>query len=252
MNLKPQVLEYATRLGDDSLILGHRLSEWCSNAPFLEEELALANVALDYIGRARLYYSYAATLDEPGTTEDDFAFSRHQRDFSNLLINELPKGDFAYTMLRQLFIDQYNMLYLPVLAKSENESLAGIAEKAIKETTYHLRRSHEWTLRLGLGTGESHRRAQTAIDELWGYTHEMFDLDEIEIELVAAGIGVDSRQIKVEWESRVKAILDRAELNIPDEKWEVKGGRQGYHTEYLGHLLTEMQSVHRAYPGLEW
>jgi len=157
--MKDKIVEYATRLGDDSLVLGHRLSEWCSNAPFLEEDLALINVALDYIGRARMFYGYAAELSADGRGEDDFAFMRDQREFSNLLIHELPKGDFAFTMLRQLFIDLFNSLFLPRLAESGDATLAAIAAKAVKETRYHLRRSHEWTLRFGLGTEESRARA---------------------------------------------------------------------------------------------
>ena len=250
--MNDKILEYTTRLGDDSLVLGHRLSEWCSNAPFLEEDLALINVALDYIGRARMYYGYAAELAGDGKTEDDFAYMRDQREFSNLLINELPKGDFAYTMIRQLFVDVFNSLYLPRLAESKDERLAAIAAKAIKETRYHLRRSHEWTLRFGLGTDESRERAQRAIEDLWGYTHEMFESDELERELVAAGIAVDSAALKDEWQQRVTAILDEAELKLPTGEWAVRGGREGYHTENLGQLLNEMQSVHRAYPGLEW
>ncbi len=250
--MNDKILEYTTRLGDDSLVLGHRLSEWCSNAPFLEEDLALINVALDYIGRARMYYGYAAELAGDGKTEDDFAYMRDQRDFSNLLINELPKGDFAYTMIRQLFIDVFNNLYLPRLAESKDERLAAIAAKAIKETRYHLRRSHEWALRFGLGTDESRERAQRAIEELWGYTHEMFEPDELEKALVDAGIGVDSGALKHEWQRQVTAILEEAELELPTEEWAVRGGREGYHTENLGQLLNEMQSVHRAYPGLEW
>ncbi len=247
-----KIQQFATRLGDDSLVLGHRLSEWCSNAPFLEEDLALINVALDYIGRARMYYSYAAELAGDGKTEDDYAYMRDQREFSNLLINELPKGDFAYTMLRQLFIDVFNSLYLPRLAESNDERLAAIAAKAVKETRYHLRRSHEWALRLGLGTDESRERAQHAIDDLWGYTHEMFELDALEQELADAGTGVDSAALKSEWREQVSAILAEAELDVPTAEWAVRGGREGYHTENLGQLLNEMQSVHRANPGLQW
>lgn len=250
--MQDRILEYATRLGDDSLVLGQRLSEWCSNAPFLEEDLALMNVALDYVGRARMYYAYAAELAGDGRTEDDFAYLRDQREFSNLLINELPRGDFAFSMIRQLFIDVFNGLYLPRLAESGDARLAAIAAKAIKETRYHLRRSREWALRFGLGTDDSRARAQRAIDALWGYTHEMFDLDALESELAEAGIGVDNRALKAEWERQVGAILAEAELAIPEEQWAVRGGREGYHTESLGHLLSEMQSVHRAYPGCEW
>ena len=250
--LKPLILEYTTRLGDDSLVLGHRVSEWCSRAPFLEEDLALANTALDYIGRARMYYGYAAELAGGRHTEDDFAYLRGQRDFHNLLIHEVPNGDFACTMMRQLFVDVFDSLFLPQLEQSRDATLAAIAAKAVKETQYHLRRSREWTLRLGLGTEESKRRSQRAIDELWGYTHELFDVDELEQQLADSGVGVDPAGLKPAWQSAVARFLGEAELQVPDADWAVRGGRQGYHTENLGRLLAEMQSMHRAYPGLEW
>lgn len=249
---QPTIIAYATRLGDDSLVLGHRLSEWTRNGPFLEEDLALSNVALDYIGRARMYYSYAAELSGKGKTEDDFAYTRDQREFRNLLINEMPNGDFAFTMLRQLFVDVFNMGYLTELANSTDETLAAIAAKALKETRYHLRRSHEWVLRLGDGTDESHQRAQQAVDELWGYTPEFFDVDALEQSLADKGIGVDNAKLHDAWLARVSEILDEATLTVPESSWEVKGGRQGYHTENLGHLLNDLQFLHRAYPGLKW
>ncbi len=243
---------YATRLGDDAVVLGHRLSEWCSNGPFLEEDLALANVSLDFIGRARMFYSYAAELADDGRTEDDFAYMRNEREFRNLLINELPRGDFAYSMVRQLFIDVYNMEFLAKLCQSKDENLAAIAAKAIKESRYHLRRSKDWILRLGDGTEESHQRTQRAVDSLWGYTHELFELDSIEQELADTGIGVDSAELKPVWLETIGAILNEATLRVPTEEWAVRGGRMGYHTENLGHLLTEMQFLHRSMPGLEW
>lgn len=246
------VLEYATRLGDDSAILGHRISEWCSNAPFLEEDLALSNVALDYIGRARLYYAYAAELAADGRSEDDFAYMRDEREFSNLLIYELPRGDFAYTMVRQLLVDVHGLGFLTKLQHSSDKTLAGIAGKAIKETHYHLRRSKDWILRLGDGTHESHRRTQKAIDALWGYTPEMFELDAIEQQLADAGVGVDSAALKADWLATVESIFDEATLSVPTEEWAVRGGRKGYHTENLGHLLTDMQFLHRSMPGMEW
>ena len=250
--IKGLIQEYATRLGDDAVVLGHRVSEWCSNAPFLEEDLALQNVALDLIGRARMYYTYAAELADDGRDEDDFAFMRDQREYRNLLLMELPRGDFAYTMVRQLFADVYNMLYLEQLLASSDETLAAIAAKAIKESRYHLRRSHEWLLRLGIGTEESHARAQAAVDDIWGFTHEMFELDEAEQQLADAGVGVDSAALKEAWTRQVGAILQEATLELPGETWAVRGGREGYHTEFLGQMLNEMQSVHRAYPGQKW
>ncbi len=251
-NTREALMQYAVRLGDDALILGHRLSEWCSNAPFLEEDLALTNVALDYIGRARMFYGYAAELSGDGRSEDSFAYLRDCREFTNLLLHELPRGDFAFTMARQYLVDQYALAFMEALLQSADAQLAGIAAKAVKESRYHLRRSRDWMLRLGDGTEESQRRLQAAVDELWGYTHELFELDDLERELVAAGVAVDSEALKPAWEAAVRATLDEANISVPADDWSVRGGRQGNHTEYLGHLLSELQFMQRAYPGLEW
>jgi ring-1,2-phenylacetyl-CoA epoxidase subunit PaaC len=245
-------LDYAVRLGDDALVLGHRISEWVSYGPFLEEDIAYGNVALDYIGRARMFYSYAAELSGDDKTEDDFAYNRNEREFANLLINELPKGDFAYSQVRQLLVDVYASLFLTQLVKSEDETLAAIAAKSIKETRYHLRRSRDWVLRLGDGTDESHRRAQTALDALWGYSHEMFEMDALEQQLADAGIGVDVSALREQWHAQVSDILTEATLTVPEDGWKVRGGREGYHTENLGHILTELQFVQRSYPGCRW
>jgi ring-1,2-phenylacetyl-CoA epoxidase subunit PaaC len=250
--LQEDVFNYALRLGDDSLILGHRISEWASKGPFLEEDIALGNVALDYLGRARMYYDYASHLSVDDKTEDDFAFLRGERDFKNYLLNELPKGDFAYTMVRQLFIDVYNSLYLPLLKNSTDKNLAAIAAKAEKETLYHLRRSRDWTIRLGDGTEESHNRMVKALSELFGYTNELFEPDALELRLIEQGVAVDTSALKTQWLDIISSILDEATLAVPENDWAVRGGREGYHTEHLGHLLTVMQSVHRAYPGCEW
>jgi len=252
MDIKQATLEYTVRLGDDAVILGHRISEWCSNAPFLEEDLALQNVALDYVGRARMYYDYAAKIKGNGVTEDEFAYLRNAREFKNLLICELPRGDFAFTMVRQLLVDVYSIFFLEELIKSQDNNLSGIAAKAIKETRYHLRRSHEWTLRLGDGTEESHQRMQNALNDLWGYTHEMFDVDQLETLLIEAEIGVDNSKLRPLWLQQVTDILQQATLTVPKDDWAVRGGREGYHTEYLGQILTEMQFLQRAYPGLQW
>ena len=243
---------YAVRLGDDALVLGHRLSEWCSNAPFLEEDLALANVALDFIGRARMLYTYAGKLRGDETNEDDYAYARDARQYTNLLIYELPKGDFAFTMARQFFLDAYNVEFLQRLRESSDAELAAIAGKAIKESTYHLRRSAEWMLRLGDGTEESHERLQHAINELWGFTPELFQMDALEMELLQQGIAVDRAAIESGWYTRVSTVLADATLVEPASDWQVGGGRQGIHTEHLGHMLSELQFIQRAYPGLEW
>jgi ring-1,2-phenylacetyl-CoA epoxidase subunit PaaC len=249
---KDAIKEYAVRLGDDALVLGHRLSEWCSNGPFLEEDLALTNVALDFIGRARMFYSYAAELAGGDCTEDTFAFSRDCREFSNLLLHELPRGDFAFSMARQYLADEYTLAYMTQLQASSDPQLAAIADKVVKEARYHLRRSHDWMLRLGDGTEESHRRLQRAVDDLWGYTPELFEMDELEQALAAAGVGVDSSALRPAWEAAVRATLGEATVTVPDSSWEIRGGRHGYHTEHLGHLLSELQFVQRAYPGLQW
>jgi len=250
--IKQATQEYATRLGDDSVVLGHRISEWVSYGPFLEEDIAYGNVALDYIGRARMFYAYAAELADDGRDEDDFAYMRNDREYRNLLLMELPKGDFAYSQVRQLFADVYYTLMLPELLQSEDETLYAIAAKAIKETKYHLRRSRDWVLRLGDGTDESHLRAQKAVDQLWGYTHELFDMDETEQLLADAGIGVNVAGLRDRWLEMVSAILTEATLTVPEDSWAVRGGRTGYHTENLGHMLTEMQIVHRSHPGCKW
>jgi ring-1,2-phenylacetyl-CoA epoxidase subunit PaaC len=251
-DIKAATLEYTTRLGDDSVVLGHRISEWVSYGPFLEEDIAYGNVALDYIGRARMFYTYAAELANDGRTEDDFAYMRNDREYRNLLLMEMPKGDFAYSQVRQLFADVYYTLLLPELLQSKDETLSAIAAKAIKETKYHLRRSRDWVLRLGDGTEESHKRTQKAVDQLWGYTHEMFDMDETEQLLADNGIGVDVSKLHGAWRQMVSDILTEATLTVPEDSWAVRGGRTGYHTENLGHMLTEMQIVHRSHPGCEW
>ncbi len=244
--------QYAVRLGDDALILGHRLSEWCSNGPFLEEDLALTNVALDFIGRARMFYGYAAELAGGDCTEDTLAYQRDCREFSNLLLHELPIGDFAFTMARQYLLDEYTLAFMQQLLQSADATLAAIAAKSVKESRYHLRRSREWMLRLGDGTPESHQRLQRALEELWGYTHELFDLDALEQGLVEAGIAVDSKALRPAWERAVSATLAEAKLAMPEAQWAVRGGRKGEHTESLGHLLSELQFLQRAYPGLSW
>ena len=243
---------YAVRLADDALVLGHRLSEWSSNAPFLEEDLALSNVALDYLGRARMFYTYAGQVRNDGTTEDDYAYLRDCREYYNLLINELPRGDFAFSMARQFMVDAFNLAFLGQLQGSSDESLAAIAGKAVKESTYHLRRSTDWMMRLGDGTEESLRRLQEAVVELWGFTPELFAMDQLETELLAQGIAVDRTALRTDWEQQVRATLEAAGVTIPEPDWQVEGGRQGVHTEHLGHLLSELQFVQRAYPGLEW
>lgn len=250
---KTAIGKYALRLGDDALILGHRLSEWCSNAPFLEEDMALTNIALDFIGQARMFYGYAAEIDNSDdVSEDTYAYTRDCREFSNLLICELPGGDFAFTMARQYLIDEFYLAFMQSLQSSADSNLSAIAGKAVKEHSYHLRHSREWMLRLGDGTEESHRRLQSAIDDLWGYTEEMFESDDLELDLIAKNIAVDSGALKSTWQQQVERTLSEATIAMPSGSWSVRGGRAGVHTEHLGHLLSELQFMQRAYPGLEW
>jgi ring-1,2-phenylacetyl-CoA epoxidase subunit PaaC len=199
-----------------------------------------------------MFYGYAATLSGDEKTEDDFAFLRDEREFENYLINELPRGDFAYTITRQLLVDLYNKYYLQALTQSTDPTLVAIAQKAVKETTYHCRRSKSWTLRLGDGTEESKRRMQLAIDDIWGYSHELFESDLLEQRLIDAGIAVDCADLKQPWLADVEAIFQQAGLNVPETTWAVRGGRKGYHSEHLGHLLTQMQFVYRSFPGAKW
>ena len=252
MKADQDLIDYTIALGDDALMLGQRLSEWCSNAPFLEEDLALANVALDFIGRARMFYGYAAELEASDRDEDAIAFLRDCRDYRNLLILELPRGDFAFSLARQFLVDAFNLVFLDALAKSADERLAAIAAKSLKETRYHWRRSRDWMLRLGDGTAESHRRVQRALKDLWGYTPELFTMSELETRLAANAVAVDRAALQAPWNALIDATLEEATLGRPAQEWSVVGGREGVHTEHLGHMLSELQFLQRAYPGLEW
>jgi ring-1,2-phenylacetyl-CoA epoxidase subunit PaaC len=243
---------YSLALGDDALILGQRLTEWVSRAPTLEEELALANVALDHIDRARSFYRCGVEIARDGRSEDDLAFCRDTRAFTNLLINELPCGDFAFTMVRQFLVDAFNVPFLTELARSREQTIAAVAEKAVKESIYHLRRSRDWVLRLGDGTHESHARAQRAIDDLWGYTHELFEPFPAEARLAADGFATDRAALEPRWRDMVGEAFAEATLHVPSDSWRVRGGREGVHTEHLGLLLAEMQFLQRVYPGQQW
>lgn len=256
-NSNTALIDYVTGLGDDSLILGQRLAEWCSNAPFLEEDLALTNVALDFLGRAQMFYNYAAELHNADSnadpiTADDIAYLRDARQYKNTLIHELPIGDFAYTMARQFLIDCFGVQLMTELCKSSDKTVAGIAAKAIKECRYHLRRSNDWVLRLGDGTDESHQRVQTAFDQLWGYTAELFEMTDAETELLAENIAVDKAQLKEAWLKQVTDTLTEATIEVPSDEWAISGGREGIHTEHLGQILAELQYLQRTYPGLNW
>ena len=247
----PLVL-YALRRADDALILGHRLSEWCGHAPMLEEDMALANMGLDLLGQARELYGYAAKIEGSGNDEDKFAYLRDIRQYRNLLLLEQPNGDFACTMVRQFFYAAFADLYWRAMMQSGDATLAAIAAKSEKESAYHLRHSSEWLVRLGDGTEESHRRAQTAIDDLWAYTGEMFEVDDSEGSLIADGIAIDPATLRPRWLKTVSDVVSEATLTLPKSNWMQQGGRSGRHSEHLGHLLSELQSMQRAFPGAIW
>jgi len=247
----PLVL-YALRRADDALILGHRLSEWCGHAPMMEEDMALSNIALDLIGQARELYTYAAKAEGRDNDEDKLAYLRDVRQYRNLLLLEQPNGDFARTMTRQFFYAAFSDLYWRAMMNSRDATLAAVAAKSEKESAYHLRHSSEWMVRLGDGTDESHRRAQTAVDDLWAFTGEMFAVDDSERGLIDAGIAVDPETLRATWLETVSRVLDEATLARPQNDWMQQGGRDGRHSEHLGHLLSELQSMQRAFPGATW
>lgn len=244
------LLEAVVGLGDDALVLGQRLSAWCGKSPWLEEDLAVANTALDFLGRARLLYGYAEALG--GCDEDAYAFQRDARDFTNLLIYELPCADFASACARQFLVDAFDALHLERLSESADANLAGIAAKAHKEALYHRRRSAAWLVRLGDGTAESRCRMQKALADVWGYHTELFAAVEGETSLVSNGVLPDRAALLPQWLAAVSATLDEATLAPPPSDWQVDGGRQGLHTEHLGPMLAEMQHLHRSHPGARW
>lgn len=244
--------QYLIRLGDDRLILGHRLSEWCGHGPILEEDIAIANVALDLVGQANLLLELAGKEEGQGRSADALAYFREAVEFRNALMMELPRGDFAFTTARQFLVSVFEVLQLEKLQSSRHADLAGIAAKALKETRYHARHSADWMLKMGDGTEESHDRAQAAIDDLWRFTGELFESDDLERQLVADGMAVDRSALRDAWRHEVARVLTAATLKVPDDGFMQRGGREGRHTEHLGHLLAEMQIVARSYPGAEW
>lgn len=244
--------QYILRLGDNALILGQRLSEWCGHGPILEQDIAITNIALDLIGQARSLLEYAGKLEGKGRSDDNLAFLRDAWDYRNLLLVEQPNDDWAHTIVRQFFFDNFNYQLHQELTRSKDEHLAAIAAKSLKEITYHLRYSSEWMIRLGDGTKESHRRMQAAVDDLWMFSGEAFIADELDREMAAAGIGADLEKIKPLCDQRTVEIFREATLELPAETWMQEGGKQGRHTEHLGFILAEMQFLQRAYPGLQW
>ena len=252
MSDKQALIDYTLRLADDSLVLGHRLSEWCGHAPLLEEDIGLTNMALDLIGQARSLYAYAAEVEAEGRDEDAFAYLRDAPAFRNLLLVEQPNGDFAATIVRHLLVAAFMHPFYEALRKSRDETLAAIAAKAVKEWAYHIRHAAEWTIRLGDGTDESRRRAQEALDELWPFTGELFEREAIATALIESGVAVDPQSLRARWDETLDHVLAEATLTRPDDGWMQSGGRAGRHSEHLGHILAELQFLQRAYPGATW
>jgi len=248
------LFNYTLHLADNSLIMGHRLSEWTGHGPMLEQDIAISNIALDLIGQSRNFYQYAATLKDDSATEDTLAYLRDAREFKNLLITEIPNGDWAKTVMKLFLFSTYQFYLFQQLINSSDKQLAAIAEKSLKEVTYHVRWSSEWVIRLGDGTEESNKRIKAALDEAWSFTGEMFEPAEYENLLLSKQVSVNVSEIKIDWKNKVKSVLEEATLQYPKENnsWMQTGGKNGIHSEHLGYILAEMQFLQRAYPGCEW
>lgn len=246
------LLAFLLRRADDALILGHRLSEWCGHAPTPEEDLALANIALDLIGVARTLYTYAGEVEAAGHDEDALAYCRDAGQFRNLLLVEQPNGDFADTIVRQFIYSAYADPFWRAMTRSGDATLAALAAKAEKESAYHLRHASEWLIRLGGGTEESHRRAQAALDKLMPYAGEIFAADDDERAMIAQGIAADPEELRPIWEVTIADVLEQATLTRPASAWSHSGGRLGRHSEHLGPLLAVMQVLPRTYPDARW
>jgi ring-1,2-phenylacetyl-CoA epoxidase subunit PaaC len=250
-------IDYAVHLADNALILGHRNAEWCGHGPVLEQDIAITNISLDLIGQARNFYQYAAELmnqeNGNGTTEDTLAYLRDNRDFKNCLLVEQPNGDWGVTTLRQFFFSVYQYLLYLQLKQNSDRQIAAIAEKALKEVTYHVRWSSEWIIRLGDGTEESHKRMLKAIERLWTFTGELFIPAPYEMDAADRGFGVDVTVLKDAWMDRITGTFREATLPVPDANaWMQRGGKEGIHTEHLGYILAELQFLQRTYPGCQW
>ena len=246
------VATYALRLGDDALVMSQRLAWWCSRSPEIEEDLAVANIALDLLGQARTLLSYAGEVEGRGRDEDALAYLRNERQFTNLLIVELENTDFAGTIARQLLFSTYQLALYDCLVESSDETLAGVAGKAVKEVAYHRDHAMMWTLRLGDGTDESHRRMQTGLEKVWPFAAEMFATDELTDTMSHAGVGVDPSRLRAGWDDYLDQVLSEATLERPETDWQPSGGRRGVHSEAFGYLIAEMQSLHRSLPGASW
>ena len=243
---------YLLRMGDTTLVLAQRLSEWCGKGPMFEEDMALGNTALDLLGQAQAWLTYAGEVEGQGRDEDALAFLRDVHDFHNLLLVEQPNGDYATTLIRQLYFDAWHSLLLQRLSTSADPRIATIADNARKEAVYHLRRSSDLVIRLGDGTQESHHRTQRAVEDLWEFTGEMFMVDALDERLTAQGFVPDLASLREPWTQQVADVFRQATLTLPQRTWMQKGGKQGQHSEHLGYLLAEMQFLQRTYPGAKW
>ena len=243
---------YILGIADNSLILGHRMSELCGHGPNIETDIACTNISLDLFGQVRSYFQYAGEVAEDDRTEDDIAFLRREREYTNVLLAEQPNTDFAYVMVRSFFFDVFHLLFLNALKESKDETLAAIAAKGIKEVSYHQRFSKDWVLRLGDGTEESHNRIQQAVNDLWPFTEELFELTVSDQAMIDTGVGVDVNTFKSEYLAQIKSVLDEATLSLPETKWFQKGGKKGLHSEHMGYILADLQYMQRAYPNMNW
>ncbi|MCB1312000.1 MAG: phenylacetate-CoA oxygenase subunit PaaC [Sedimentitalea sp.] len=247
------LFEFLCRMGDNTLVLGHRVSEWCGHAPVLEEDIALANTALDLIGQTQMWLGLAGEVEGKGRSADDLAMLRDAWDFRNVLLAEQPNGDFGQTMMRQFLFDAWHVEMLAALTRSSDARIAAIAAKAVKEAAYHVERSGDTVIGLGDGTTESHRRMQAALDLLWPYVGEMFLPDAVDAAMAEAGVAPDPASLRPAFDARIGAVMAAATLTIPEDDFAHKGGKSGFrHSEHLGHMLTEMQWLQRAYPGASW
>ena len=246
------LIQYIYGIADNSLILGQRLGELCGHGPSLETDIAMTNISLDLFGQVRSYFQYAAKIQGNDTTEDTIAFLRKEREYKNVLLVEQPNTDFAYSITRQFLFDMFHIELLNELQNSKDETLAAIAKKSIKEVSYHVRFSSDWMRRLGDGTEESNQRVQTAVNDLWVFTDELFHQTDADKAMVSEGIGVDVTQLKQRYYQKVNAILEEATIEVPKIEYFQKGGKQGIHSEYMGYILTEMQYMQRTYPNMNW
>ncbi len=252
MKTKEAIYAYCLRLADNNMVLAQRLAEWCSRGPILEEDLALTNISLDLLGQAENFYGYAAAIKGNAVQADDLAFLRTEREYYNNLLVEQPNGDFAFTMMKQLLFAAFAKLLYEGLITSNDSNLQSLAAKGLKEVKYHLRHSADWIVRFGNGTEDSASRAQFALNELWRYTDDLFEMNAVDAELIDAGISLNLKDMQTHWTRLINEVLTDANLNIPENVNVIKGGCNGMHTEHLGHLLCEMQYLQRAHPGASW